>query len=193
MVANSVGGGGQREGGTSLYTSCLFFKICPVLFTHCSPLCFPGLPSPLKYDQKYSSLHLCLSQWWLYGLLVTSQLIFYSLSDERTGWVHVARHHLTPQSSVLPLLTTTWLHTSCIQSISTVHCHQLKLVLFLSSLRFQAEKREEQISPSLICSGNYWKSPTEREALAYQCGMTYSHTGPDKRRPRFSASLFRHV
>lgn len=29
MVANSVGGGDQREGGTSLYTSCLFFQDTP--------------------------------------------------------------------------------------------------------------------------------------------------------------------
>jgi len=57
-------------------------------------------------------------------------------------------------------------------------------------LHFQAEKREEQISPSLICSGNYWKSPTERGALAYRRGMTYSHTGPrQKETPLFCKSI----
>lgn len=54
-----------------------------VLLTCCSPVCFSGLPSPLQYDQKYSFIRLHLWQWWLDGQLLTSQLIFYSLSDQK--------------------------------------------------------------------------------------------------------------
>lgn len=75
-------GGGISKIHCALHFSFSKYAV-PVVFTHCSPLHFHALASPLQYDQKYSFVHLCLWQWWLDGLLLTSQLIFYSLSDQK--------------------------------------------------------------------------------------------------------------
>lgn len=221
MVGAKAGKELCLSGGISRsYCSFLFFKICLHI---CSLFCVSGLPSPLQYRNTewlcwkrplrssptinlhaksttkphpwvphldvLSEIVLHLWQWQLDRLLLTSQLISY-LSDQKDP--------LSPCSTTSP-------HSSkqCpAPAIYSMTSHKLNPIYFYATLSpakiglvppFSSWKGEEQISPSLICSGNYWKSPTETGALACRCGMTYSLTGPDKRRPCFSASLFRHV
>lgn len=130
--------------------------------------------SDITSNSELSYISNCLSQFSVRALFLTVPAFFY--------WVQVVQYNITHENNMSchcgPQHDST---TGCIQSISTLYCHQLKLVLFLSSLHFLTEKGKEQISPSLICSGNYWKAPTEREAIAYRCGMTYSHTGPKQK------------
>ena len=84
-------GNKDREGAVYMWGKYLKFIVhcissfskcaTTALFTHCSPLRFSGVPSPLQYEQKYSFVPLRLWQRGLDGLLLTSQPIFYSSSD----------------------------------------------------------------------------------------------------------------
>lgn len=65
--------------------------------------------------------------------------------------------------------------------------------LVLPSFHFPTEKGKEPISLSSICSGNYCKVPTVREALPIGVEWYAAIQGPDKRRPCFSLSVFSHV
>ena len=152
----------------------------------CRPLLLlPSIFPSVRVFPNESVLHIRWPKYWSFSCSISpsnerSALSSFGIDGWSRGLAFSFLYKDTPW-----LLSATPLGTGCVQSISTLYCHWSKMAVFSHSLHFPTEKGKEPISLSSICSGNYRKVPTPREALPIGAEWHSAIHGPDKGDPAF--------